>query len=273
MVRTWLIAATAIAATGITQPDPAQAFKRLEVGQLVADHTLMTPGGEARQLASALGSRATAIAFWAHWSPRSREALQGVQDLLVAHRNDGLAVVAVNVDGERPTTEVHVLLAEAALELTQLVDADLSLYDAYGVVAVPSLVLLDSSRRVATLMSGYSSGALETFAEQTRRVLGLAEPGRSPTGLATGYQPRGAAQGHFRMAQLYLRKHRLEQAVELLAKAVAEDPLFTEARDTLADALRQAGRSDEAARLELALVESEEYCLVPRRGHAPAQWQ
>ena len=277
MVKTWLIAATLIAATGTAQPGPAQAFKRLEVGHRLADHALATPAGEARQLADTLGSGATAIAFWASWSPRSHDALAGVQELYTAHHSQGLEVVAVNVDGPGHGPEGARVIATVADEqgpaLTQLVDADLALYDSLGVVAVPSLVLLDGSRRVVALVSGYSSSARGEFAEHTRRVLGLTEPGRAPGDQASGYQPRGAAQGHYRMAQLYLRKHRTEQALEWLAKALAEDPLHAEARSALADALRQIGRPDEATRLELAVAVSEEYCLVPRRDHTPARWQ
>lgn len=277
MVKTWLIAATVIAATGTAQPGPAQAFKRLEVGHRLADHALTTPGGEARQLADTLGSEATAIALWASWSPRSRDALAGVQELYTAHRSQGLEVVAVNVDGPGHGPEVARMIGavvnEQGPELTQLVDADLTLYDSLGVVAVPSLVLLDGAGRVAALVSGYSSSARVEFAEHTRRVMGLTETGRTPGDQASGYQPRGAAQGHYRMAQFYLRKHRPEQALELLAKALAEDPLHAEARSALAGALRQVGRLDEATRLELAVAVSEEYCLVPRRDHTPARWQ
>jgi Tfp pilus assembly protein PilF len=88
-----------------------------------------------------------------------------------------------------------------------------------------------------------------------------------------GYQPDGTAQKYFRMAQLYLRKHHTDKGLELLANALAADPLYEEARHALAAALRGAGRPDEATRLELAGVVSDEYCLVPRRNRSASQWQ
>ena len=276
MVRTWLVAAALIAAT--SQPGPAQAFKRLEVGQPMADHTLETPGGETRQLAHTLGAEATAIAFWASWSPRSRTALEALRDLSTVHGESRLAVVAVNVDGPGHGPEmaeaIDTIRAELGTSVTQLVDTDLALFDSCGVVAVPSLVLLDGAGRVAALVSGYSSGAREEFAEHARRVLGMAEPGATVISRAEpDYQPSGPARTHYRMAQLYLSKHRTQPALELLAKALSEDPLNAEARATLATTLRSVGRADEAARLELFHTESEEYCLIPRRAQAAGRWQ
>jgi thioredoxin-like negative regulator of GroEL len=273
MIKTWLIAATALAATGIAHPGPAQAFKRLEVGQPVGDHTLATPGGGARQLADTLGPRATVIVFWATWSPRSSEALGDLQALRAMYGGRGLALVTVNVDGPGHDTAPAAGGAGLGPAVVQLIDADLSLYDAWGVVAVPSLVLLDGGGRVAALSSGYSRSARETFAGHTRKVLGVAEPEPEATARAEGYRPAGAAGAHYRMAQLLLRKHQTDRALQLLGQALAEDPRFEEARAALAAVLRRAGRPDEALRLELAAVESEEYCLVPRRSQAPARWQ
>lgn len=271
MDRTWLAAAALVAATATLHPAPAGAFKRLELGQPVADHTLVTPAGEARQLTDLLGSGATAITFWASWSPRSGDALGGLQELRDAFADRGLATLAINVDGPDRGAEDTAIDGLTA-DVTQLVDADLSLYDEYGVVAVPSLVLLDGTGRVAALSSGYSPSSREQFVRDAGRVLGVAEP-EPAAEPATGYRPAGAAQKHLRMARLYLRKHQTARALELFSQALAEDPGFAEARTALAAALRKNGRPDEAARVELAAVESEEYCLVPRRGLAAAQWQ
>ncbi len=168
----------ALAAAALLIALPSFAFQRLAVGDSVADFSLVGFKGEIVHLADVKGRKATVIAFWATWSPRSLEALADLQKLFKDKAPDGLRVIAVNEEHESWETgefeRVSAYVEKLGLAFSVVADMDLSLYEKYGVSVLPSLVVIDAEGKVLATLASYPEGQRGEFYEQVLRPLGAA---------------------------------------------------------------------------------------------------
>ena len=91
--------------------------------------------------------------FWASWCQPCRTSLPIVGRIATAHRAAGLVTIGINVESDLPAQRV--IAAHRALEVPMptLQDPNWQIQTAYGVTALPTLVLLDRAgivRRVHT---------------------------------------------------------------------------------------------------------------------------
>jgi thiol-disulfide isomerase/thioredoxin len=150
------------------------------------------------RLSEALGTKATLIVFWATWSPRSAEALADFQELYAQRGPDGLGVIAVNVDGEGAGSARGEAVASAVervgVAYPVVIDEDLSTLRELGVVAVPSIVLTEPSRRIVALLDGYDPTTRVDLRERVLEIFGAVRADEEPAPSATdAYQAKGAA--------------------------------------------------------------------------------
>jgi len=228
-------------------PMAAWAFKRTREGQEVKDFQLTTPAGETVHLREALGSKATVVVFWAMWSPRSEEALRDFQALYERYADRGLQVIAVNVEHqERDPGEMEAIgrwAAERGLTFPVVVDTDLSVFNRYGVIAVPSLLLCDAEGTIRALLEGYSDMTRDGFKERVLELLGvLTKPEAAPAETQPSYRPKGMAERYTRMGEILLKRRMAARAVKVFRQALEEDPDYPRARQGLARALEVLGK-------------------------------
>ena len=89
-----MIQAFFVAAAWCAVPPAAAAFKYVEVGQAAPDFSLESTAGTQVQLQEMVtDGKATAVAFWALWSPRSKPMLDDLEKLLATHRDQGFRVL------------------------------------------------------------------------------------------------------------------------------------------------------------------------------------
>jgi thiol-disulfide isomerase/thioredoxin len=120
------------------------------------------------------------LSFWATWCEPCARELPQLQALLDAERKRGLEVLAVNV-GE--SAEVALPFARS-LELSLPVGvADKSLREAFEVLSLPVVALIDRQGRVRWRWDGYRSGLEEQIVAQTRVL--LSEDGPPTTEVGT----------------------------------------------------------------------------------------
>jgi peroxiredoxin len=156
------------------------AFRRLEVGDTVDNFALVSFAGGITQLDESMGRRATVVAFWAAWNPRSADALADLQKLYEAYGPDNLRVVAVNVEHEEwppgAYDEVSTYVKKSGVTFPVVVDTDFTLFDRYGVTVLPSLVVADPAGRVVAQLAGYSPRMRKVFASAVRDAVGAPHP-------------------------------------------------------------------------------------------------
>ncbi len=246
----------------------AAAFKYVEVGQKAPDFTLRTLDGREVSLRGELGAKALAVVFWATWSPRSRTMLGDLQELLDERGAQGFRVLAVNVDHEEidPQTLGTIEQWAEAWSFPVLLDTGLATYYAYGVVATPSLALLDESGTVRFVRASYSSSAKLEIREAVDALLGItpAETGRVAVAKRS-YVPPKKATLHYQKALVLVRRGMERKAVRDLEQAARLDPNWPEPRVLLARIyIHQARRRpSRLARAEKVLREAREI----RPGH------
>lgn len=158
------------------------AFKNVKEGEDAPKFNLKEVDNEnSVSLESYFGkNKVIIITFWATWSPRSQKELDDLNKFMKEFKEKGLEVIAVNVEKEEPTAEE---LAEMKKikdtlkpEYKLLLDAALGTFYEYGVVAVPSTVILDSSGAIKKIYDGYPTSALLDMKEDVEVMLGLKQP-------------------------------------------------------------------------------------------------
>ncbi|MDF1552104.1 MAG: redoxin domain-containing protein [Deferrisomatales bacterium] len=243
-----LALASLLAAVVVT---PAVAFKRTFKAEALKDFEISDVAGESVRLLASLGEKATVLIFWASWSPRSSEALGEFQEIYAEHRGTGLQVVAVNVEHQELEAEqrrsIATFAATQGLTYPVLVDDGLRVFNAYGVIAVPSLILADADGNILDLLEGYSNMTRCDFRDRVLEALGMLQPVVEGSPEVSAYCPVGKAARYFQMGELFLNKKMVGRAVKALRRAVKEDPKYAEAYVHLAAALDLQGEGVAAA--------------------------
>jgi cytochrome c-type biogenesis protein len=135
-----------------SNPTPAP-HGPVQVGKPAPDFTLTDVDGRYYSL-SALKGKPVLINFWATWCVPCRDELPLIRDEYLAHRADGLQVVAINFGNESPET-IRRFWKSMNLEPPPVLDPYGKGSDAYGVTlkssGIPVSVLVDRDGTV----SGY----------------------------------------------------------------------------------------------------------------------
>lgn len=238
--------------TGLLSPSLAEAFKRTEVGETAKDFTLPALDGEKVTLMKSLGPKATLVAFWAAWSPRSLPMLTDMQTFLGEHEKDGLKVLAVNVEHQSWSPEDEPKIREAvkaaSATYTVLLDKDFAVYNDYGVVVVPSLALLDKDGKIVSITNGYSSTGKDALKEEVLKALGLVKAEEKVAKKdEDGYKANPLAVRHLMMAEKFLDKKMYSKAESAAKDAIGKDGEYALAYKVLSEALKKQGKEEESA--------------------------
>ena len=229
---------------------PGSAFKRTQVGDPLKDFSLPSAAETEVTLSKSLGRSATLVVFWATWSPRSAEALEDFQKLYEEYRGEGLQVLAVSVEhedwGADDAANITSFAQEHRLTIPIAFDEDLSVFNAYGVIAVPSMALLGPDGKVLDLLEGYSHMTRVGFRERVLLALGVRPSTPQVEAHEVGRRPAGKAARYLQMGELLLERQMPSKAERAFRQALAEDPEWDEAYRWLAAALEVQGKTEEA---------------------------
>jgi peroxiredoxin/Flp pilus assembly protein TadD len=212
-------------------PPDAAALKDLGAGQKAPPFRLSDISGSTFTLEDFSGNPA-AIVFWSTWSPRSEEVLEDFREYHRLYAEDGLRIVAVNIDGENldypRRTRVKSVIEEMDLPFPVLLDERLEAFVAYGVMAHPSAVVLDKEGVVAYALGGYPLSLREELKDNLLKVLGLyVEPAR-PEPLADLPPERSAALRQHNLGRRLMSLGQTKEALRAFDRASAADPAFFE---------------------------------------------
>lgn len=208
----------------------SSALSLLEVGMEAPEFRLQDAERKSYRFADLQGEKLTVLVFWATWSGNSQKALHQMQELQQTYAGSGLSVIAINVDRQEVTEAVLTSIRQVAerqqITLPLLVDHGLRVFNNYGVIAVPSLVVVDAKRVIRRELSGYpllGADELKQFLEATLENRPL-----TATHETAGYQPDKKAVRLWNMGTRSLRSERTAaQAAGWFQKAIAADPAFT----------------------------------------------
>ncbi len=203
----------------------AATLQGLQVGMEGPEFSLKGLGGEKRTFADLKGEKLTVVVFWSTWSRKSEKLLARMQQLYDRYKGQGLSVVAVNVDGEN-VSDITLASMKGAQEklkigFPMLVDQGLVAFHEYGVIALPTTVVMDRERVIRYELSGFPLVGGDILVDFVASAM---EGKRPPVAVAekTGYQPSKSALRFYNMGKTTLKSKRMADTAEMWFKKAGE---------------------------------------------------
>ncbi|HUU45773.1 MAG TPA: hypothetical protein VM118_08570 [Acidobacteriota bacterium] len=163
LLRLTVVVLLAVAGSlGTVASAGGEALQWLPAGGRIGAFSLVSADGAERYVAPRGG---TVIVIWASWAPASIDALKDI--LPVARQNlMHWSVLPINVDAVAPSSprrdQISALLrAETGYRDTVWFDPGLELFDRWGVVAVPTVLITDAGGRAVVVERGWSAHVRE----------------------------------------------------------------------------------------------------------------
>jgi len=113
--------------------------------------------------------RVVMVDFWASWCTPCRRSFPWMNAMQRKYAAEGLQIIAVNVDKERELAEAF--LNETPAEFGLRYDPAGALASAFGVQAMPSSFLLDSSGAILAKHYGFRSADADEYEQRIRAAL------------------------------------------------------------------------------------------------------
>lgn len=209
---------------------PAQgafALKGLEEGAPAPDFSAKTLEGKKLGLAELRGKGVVVLCFWATWSSRSPKILQDLAALEKQYGPKGMVLWTVNVDHETFGAEdlkiIKEFLSTHGLNIRMVLDEHLNVFSLYGIISVPTTLVIDHEGKILFIQPGYPVEAKENLQAAVEKPLGLyVEKAAAPTRLA--YQPQQNALLYYNMGKKLFNQGLADKALGPLQEANKRDP-------------------------------------------------
>ena len=186
--------------------------------------------GTKRGSAAFGGAKLTIVIFWSTWSRQSETALVRMDKLYRQYRDKGLAVIAVNADGEHisetTAAEIGNRAGKLDLAIPIVLDRGLTTFHEYGVIALPTTIVVDTDGIIRHELSGYPLVGSEELVKAIVARLEGTTPTSAPKAVAD-HQPAAKAQLLFNMGKAALKsRSAADSAAEKFKRAAEADPQF-----------------------------------------------
>jgi peroxiredoxin/Tfp pilus assembly protein PilF len=227
---------------------PAAALEALQPGMKAPEFTLETFDGKPVSLRDRVQARAILLVFWSTWSDKSPEVLARVEKLHARYRGQGLVVLGINVESVKITAgelaQARALAQKLGLTFPLLVDRGLGVFSSYGVVAVPSTVVMRGDTTIVGDLAAYPIAGREEFFDLVEATVLGQEVARRPM-IEVG-QPNPRAVRYFNLARAMVARGLTDQVDGNLKKAIELDPGFALPRVLLGQLYRERAVAFEA---------------------------
>ncbi|MDD5773311.1 MAG: tetratricopeptide repeat protein [bacterium] len=241
-------------------PANGQAFKRLKENDPMVSFTLKDMQGKEYSIDSYKGKSAVAVIFWSNPNLRSAAELGYLQKMYDKyHSEKGLEVLSVySPRGQEgiPDSELDEALGvtvDAKISYPVLVDKGLAVYEKFGVVTIPSLIIIDKEGLVSALIPGFPDLSGERIVRRSiETALGIEQVVKKAP---EGYQPKGKAGFYYNMALQFYKKGLISQALPKLETALKEDSTYADANILLGIFYSKKDELDKATNYFLAALD------------------
>jgi peroxiredoxin/Tfp pilus assembly protein PilF len=207
----------------------AATLQSLQTGMEAPDFSLKSPTNQTKTFADVKGEKLTVLVFWSTWSSKSEKVLARMEQLHEKYKAQGLSIVAVNVDEQHVSAETLTRIQEMTGKLNisfpVLIDHGLVVFHDYGVIALPTTVILDKDRIIRDELSGFPLVGSETMID----FITTAIEGKKTEIVQQKekYQPNKNALRFYNMAKKMSRSKRTVDSAEMWFRKAAEaDPSF-----------------------------------------------
>lgn len=151
----------------------------VKVGEAAPDITLgMTMSGEPAKVADYAG-KVVVVSFWATWCSPCRKELPILEGLQQAGKG-GIQVIAVNIEDREIFRKAAKLLGDLHLLLAN--DRNDRSQNAYGVKAIPHMVIIGKDGHILSIHQGYGENSLDGIVDEINRALATNAAGTANSG-------------------------------------------------------------------------------------------
>lgn len=189
------------------------------------------------------------ITFWATWSARSLQELSDLKTLAEKYRDLPLKIIAVNVENQLISPSLKEKITEVSREMELpfpvIIDKGLESFYSYGVIAVPSTAVLDTSGILRYAPSGYSLTTKDYIVDTIEVLLGLKKPSAESV-LVEGYVPRPKASRYYNLALQLANQRMWSRAISNLNRAQQADSNFSAPYNLHGQVLLKMGKPEQA---------------------------
>lgn len=149
--------------------EPAAKFQSPLVGKPAPKIELDLLGGDPFRLADHRGKHVVLLAFWTTWSRECVEQLPALAEVAAAYGDRDVVLYAVNLI-EHPDS-IRGLLEEQEIDLNVALDQEGTAAEAYDVLGIPMLVLVDKQGVVQSVHVGPQKNIKKTLGGEIDAVL------------------------------------------------------------------------------------------------------
>lgn len=244
--RVILVFSAVVLTLWCAKPSISAAFKNVQVSQTPPAFALKDTSGREWKSAEVYSRGATAVVFWATWSPRSSEVIRDLEALRAKIGSEKVQVVTVNCEHPSISAADREVIAAAAKQIgfsgPALVDDGLVVFNEYGTMALPSTLVVGADGKVVYLLAGYPSTLRDDLADAVRKAAGL--PSEAEQRPVQEYVPKNHALMYYNLGRQLASKGQDEKAEAQLKIAVEKDPDFKKSRVELGLIYKRTGRHD-----------------------------
>lgn len=140
----------ALAAILVESLDRPSAF--ITQGEEAPDFTLVSIYNESITLSNYRGS-VVLLDFWASWCEPCKEEIRELSKLYSKYRGDGLVIISINIREILPS--VRAFAENNGMDWVVVLDKDGSIAVGYGVLVIPTLILINKDGTIAYMNSGF----------------------------------------------------------------------------------------------------------------------
>ena len=138
---------------------PAEGFRLLDPGALAPEFSIPDADGNLFRFADERGKRPVLLFFWSIFCEPCRLEMPLLQKMHAQHRDAGLDVIAISLDGAPMAGSVRGFARQEGYAFRVLIDAldareAFKAADPYGVAVMPTLYLVDRAGRILLARAG-----------------------------------------------------------------------------------------------------------------------
>ena len=237
------------------------------VGRKPAAFSLVDTGGKTVSLEDFADKKATVLLFWSTWSRNSKKALTRLNNYYQSYKDRGIQVVGINADSqhisEQERDKIRTFMEESAIAFPVLLDNELQTFHAYGIIALPSTVVI-SGTEITYALPGLPLVGTEELFDHLLVLAGEEPQHKIPEKRA----PLSEAVTSVNLARKLVQRNMNPMAYMMYQKAIKKDPQYIPPYVELAALYESEGKSAEAeAVLRQALsVEPDDPALMGELG-------
>ncbi len=170
------------------------------------------------------------VVFWSTWSQRSIDELNTLKQISLMYPDDNFKIIAVNVESQKISPKLKEKIINFTQELDLpfpvIIDNNLEIFYQFGVIAVPSTAISDTTGIMRFDPAGFSLTTKDLIIDSIDVLLGKKDISDTTLILKKGYIPNLKASRYFNLA-LNLRIRKVyERALANIEISIENDSLF-----------------------------------------------